>query len=119
VEGRPFPTQAPDGRTPAEPALVAATAVAALVERAATAGRLSLALAHLDLQPHAFSWDTAGGPAAADARTAVMYDVVDALEAEVAVGVLAHQRAPSPPLQCSAARCAQWGEGAARLCCAF
>ena len=119
MEGRPFATQAPDGRTPAEPALVAATAVAALVESAAKAGRLSLALAHLDLQPHAFSWDKDGGPAAADARTTVTYGLKDALEAEVAVGVLAHQRAPSPPLQCSAARCTQWGEGPARLCCAF
>jgi hypothetical protein len=32
-------TQAADGRTPAEPALVAATALAALVEHAAEAGR--------------------------------------------------------------------------------
>ena len=44
----------------------------------------------------------------------------DALEAEVAIGMLARQRAPSPRLQCSAARCAEWGEPSARrLCCAW
>ena len=111
---------APDGRTPTEPALLAATAVAALVQRAAKVGPLLLALAHFDLQPHPFSWD--GGPAAADARTAVVVGLADALEAEVAVGLLARQRAPLPSLpslQCSDARCALWGEDATHLCCAF
>ena len=113
----------PHGHTPAEPALVTATAAASLVQRAAVAARLPLTLTHLDLHSvestYGFSWE--GGPPPVGARTLLARGLDDALQAEVAFDVMSRQRVRPPQLQCSASRCKGWaltGTSAPPLCCA-